>query len=404
MKNNIRDFLTYSSSQIFMILTSILISAIWARYATVEEYGTYGLLVSFVSLVGVFSFPGLTISMQLSSANNKNGNLKLAVKKKIQYSLIGSLVLILIATYYYFIKQNILLSNLLCLVALFYPFYTVNSLWESWLTGIRKVKKLSFLFIITSLINLVSITVGLILFKSIILSVLFLFITIAIFNLLVIKLYTLEDKKNTDIDEEILKYGYAYSGAVIISMLVGLDKFIISEYITLKDVAIYSIAIIFVSKIKILFITINKLIAPTILKSKNIVSSWNYLKYKLIYINFLFLFVAIVGFIFIDDIIVFIFTSKYEEAGVYAKWLWLVVALTRPVYYLNHILKAQRKLKFSYMIESLNSIGKLALFLLLLPIYNLWGMVYATIIINIVVAFIILMVFFYYYNQEIKNG
>ena len=36
MKNNIRDFLTYSSSQIFMILTSISISAVWARYATVK--------------------------------------------------------------------------------------------------------------------------------------------------------------------------------------------------------------------------------------------------------------------------------------------------------------------------------------------------------------------------------
>lgn len=404
MKKNIIDFFSYSFSQLFTLFISILISAVWARYATVEEYGVYGLLLSFVSIVGIFSFPGLTISMQLSSANGKNGNLHIAVMQKIKYSFIGSSVLLFIAAYYFFMKDNILLSNLLCLVAFFYPFYSLNSLWENWLTGIKKVKKLAFLFILLSLINLVSIVVGLIFLHSVILSVFLLFISISLFNLVVIKVYTLEDKKNTDIDEEILNYGYAYSGAVVISMLVGLDKFIISEYITLADVAIYSVSMLFVSKIKILFITLNKLMAPTILKTKDIVSSWNYIKYKLVYIGLLFIMVAIVGFVWIDDLIVFIFTAKYEEAGVYAKWLWLVVALTRPFYYLNYILKAQKKLKFLYITEMLNSMGKLLLFLVLLPIYSLWGMVYATIMINVLVSFVTVVGFFYYYKREISNA
>lgn len=53
-------------------------------------------------------------------------------------------------------------------------------------------------------------------------------------------------------------------------------------------------------------------------------------------------FIGIVGFLFIDDLIILIFTEKYIESTIYAKWLWLITALFRPVLYISSILKAQK--------------------------------------------------------------
>jgi O-antigen/teichoic acid export membrane protein len=403
MKNNIRDFFLYSSSQVVMIIFSIITSAIWARYSTQEEYGIFQLFMSFIIIAGVFNLPGLGMSMQLSSANNKNKNLAIALKIKLKYSIISSIFLLFIGFYFYFYKENILISYLLFISSFLYPIYILSSLWESWLTGIRKIKKLSFILILNSFISLSVVSFGLIYMKSITFTIFVLFLSIAILNIIILRFFTIENKTLIE-DKSLINYGYAFSGAVIISMLVGLDKFIISEYLSLSDVAIYGVAMTFVLKIKILYATINKLISPSILKAKDITMAWQYIKYKMILIWIGFILIGIIGFIFVDDIIVLIFTDKYEQSAMYAKWLWLIVSISRPILYLSSILKAQKKLKFAYYLESINSIGKLVLLIVLLPFYHLWGMVYATLIVNFTALVYISVYFYIEYQKEIKGG
>jgi O-antigen/teichoic acid export membrane protein len=402
MKSNIKDFFTYSSSQIIVLLISIIISAIWARNTTQEEYGAYQLVISLIAIAGIFNFPGLTMAMQLSSAHHKNGNLTIAIKRKVKYSFFSALFLIFVGVYYSIFKNNELVTYMLYIAAIAYPLYSLNSLWESWFTGIRKVKRLSLFFILNSLISLLIISLGLLVIQNVIVTVFLLLFSIAIFNFIILKFFTLEDKTN-EIDEDTMKYGYALSGAVIISMLVNLDRFIISEYLTLSDVAIYSVAVLFASKVKILHATVNKLIAPSILKANSICDAWNYLKFRLVLIWFGFIVVAIFGFFFIDDIIILIFSEKYAESAIYAQWLWLIMFSTRPVQYIGNILKSQKIVRFSYYFETINGFGRLALFLILLPFYKLWGIVYATFIINILTLIYTITAFNYYYKKELSN-
>lgn len=403
MKKNALDFSIYSSSQIVMVLISIVTSSIWARYATQEQFGAYQLFMSFIVLVGIFNLPGLGMSMQLSSAKNKNNNLDRAMSLKIKYSLLSSIILLILSFYYYFYKNNALLSFFLLIGSLLYPTYNFNTLWENWLTGIRKVKKLSLLLILNSLILLVSVSLGLIILENIYISILSIFIFSSILNILVLKFFT-KDNNTNESDDTLIKYGFSFSGAVIISMMATLDKFIISELISLSEVAIYGVAMTFVLQIKILYTSINKIIAPTILKARNIKEAWFYLRKKLFFIWLFFSLVGIIGFLFIEDLIVLIFTEKYIESTIYAKWLWLITSLFRPVLYISSILKAQKKLKFAYYIESINSFMKIGLFLILLPIMGLWGVVYAVLITN-VVALIFILYYFYkeYRKEEVEN-
>jgi O-antigen/teichoic acid export membrane protein len=402
MRNNIKDFFIYLSSQIIRLGLSIIVSGIWARNTTLEEFGAFQLAISFIALAGIFNFPGLSMAMQLSSAHNKNNNLDLALNRKIKYSFLSSLFLILVGLYFDLTKNNDLVSSLLYISAVFYPLYSLNGLWESWFTGIRKVKRLSLFFILNSLICLLTAYVGLIFIKSIIITVIILLASIGIFNIIILKKFTKEDSGN-DKDEKILQYGYTLSGALIIAMLVNLDRFIISEYISLSDVAIYSVAILFASKIKILHATINKLIAPSILKSKTIVQAWSYLKYRLILIWIGFIINGIAGFYFIGDLIVLVFTDRYSDSILYAQWLWLFMSIFRPIIYVANILKAHKIIKFSYYFESINGFGKFLLFLILLPFYQLWGIVYAVLGINIIVLLFTISYFYILYQKELSN-
>ncbi len=398
MKRDIKDFITYSMAQLFIIIVSIAISSLWARYTTKDEYGAYQLLLSFVGIFGIFSFPGLGLAMQISSANGKGGNLKLALFAKLKYSLIGSISLLLLGFYYYFYKHDMLLAYLFIISAPIYPLYPLNSLWENWLTGIRKINRLSFYFIVNSIISLCVTSFGLIFLNNIYITVFLLFLSIGILNTLIIG-KTIKTS-NTKIDKKDIRYGYIFSGAVVISMLSGLDKFVISEYISLSDVAIYGVAMALVSKIKILYIAINKLMATSILRAKSIKEAWDYIKFRLIFIWLLFAVVGFLGFFYIGDIITIIFTNKYNQSIIYAKWLWLIFALFRPIFYLNHILQTQKKIKISYVIESINSVGKLLLFVLLLPLLHLWGIVYATLIANVIITCVIAVYFYINLKNE----
>lgn len=398
----LKNFSYLANAHFIILIIGVFTSAIWARYTSVELYGKYQLMMSFISIVAVFSIPGFSMSAQLSAAKEKHGNLSILFRKRIYFSFISTIVLVLIGFYYQIIKDDEEIAYMLYITSFIYPFYNLNSIWGSWLTAIGEYKKLSFIQIIYALIGLISLSISLILIQNIYLVILITFGSISIANIFIIKYF---EKKaiNNIVDKPLISYGYKLSFAMIIPSIMSFDKLIISEYLTIQDVAIYSIAMLFPSYIKILYNIISRLITPQISSANSINEAWIYLKPKLVKISILFLFIGLIGFFTIEYLIHLLYTVKYSESAIYAKWLWIFIVFGVPVTYLADILRAQQRLSFSYYFEAFNGISKIILLVILLPMFKLWGAVYSTIFMNVITTFFFIIYFKYEYSKEIRN-
>lgn len=397
-KVTLKNFSYLTNAHILILIIGVVTSAIWTRYTTVEIYGKYQLMMSFISIVAVLSIPGFSMSAQLSAAKEKHGNLEILFRKKISFSFISTVILVGIGLYYQIFKNDEEIAYMLYIVSFIYPFYNLRSIWESWLTAIGEYKKLSVIQINYALIGLLSLVISLIIIENIYLVILISFSSVAVANVFIIKYFQKKIVNKTK-DDELINYGYKLSWAMIIPVVMSFDKLIISEYLTIKDVAIYSIAMLFPSYVKTLYSIISRLITPAISSANSIKEAWKYLKPKLLKISILFFIIGIVGFFTIEYLIHILYTDKYSESAVYAKWLWLFITLGTPVTYLADILRAQKRLKFEYISYFVVPIIKILGFIILLPRFDLWGMVYAIAITNIFTIFYYIL----YFNYEYKN-
>ena len=103
-------------------------------------------------------------------------------------------------------------------------------------------------------------------------------------NVFIIKYFQKRIVNNTK-DDELINYGYKLSWAMIIPVVMSFDKLIISKYLTIEDVAIYSIAMLFPSYVKTLYSIISRIITPSISSANSIKEAWKYLKPKLLRIS-----------------------------------------------------------------------------------------------------------------------
>lgn len=398
-KSMLKNFSYLGSSQILILLLGLLTNSVWARYASIEEFGKYQLLISFISVAGTLSIPGMITSAQLSAAKEKFGNLRLICTTKLRVSFFGSLCLVITALYYQYYKLDLQMARLLYLAAIIFPFYNLKSIWEGWFVGSKEYRKVSILMLLIGITSFLSILIGILWLGNLYVAVSLLFLSVAVINIISLK-YTYSTMKEKEIDHGLIKYGLKLSLTMLIPMVMSFDRFIISEYLSVDDVAIYSIAIIIPMYVKPLNVIIHKLMAADISAANSIKSAWQYTQPKLYKITLLFFLIGTVGFLSLDWIIEFVFTNKYSESMNYSKWLFISVIFTVPATYLGNILRAQQKISFSFYYETFNSVGRVLCFLAFIPFYGLWGAVGGLIFMNISSAVFMLIYFLHEYSKE----
>jgi len=108
------------------------------------------------------------------------------------------------------------------------------------------------------------------------------------------------------------------------------------------------------------------------------------------------------GFFLFPIIIPLIFSEKYIAAVPYAKWMWLTLNLNTPTTYLANILRAQKKIKFSYCFEIVHPLPSVTLYAILIPQFGIWGAVLTKIIGHIFAGLFFVGSFLWYLKTEEK--
>ena len=384
------------SVQVVTVLLSLGTSIIWTRYFTKEVYGQYQLVLSILTMVGVTALTGMGQALQISSAKQYDGNFIPICFRKALFSIIGSLILLGFANYY---REQIEIFYALCFLALVFPLVQFHTIFQSWFNGRKSFNLLIISQISFAIIPLFSLLLLIAVEMTDLFSIVF---TTSILKILLIcgfGFFVFKGLKNSIKNSETISYGYHTTTAMLFGWMIATDKLFLENNGTMEDVAVYSVALLFPNQIKALYSVINQMIIPQITEASSIREAWTYLKPRYLKVILLFSSIGFVGFFAFPIVIPFLFSDKYVEAVPYAKWLWLVLAVTAPATYLGNILRAQKVTSFVYFFDLFNPVLLLTLFILLSS-HGLGGLIIAKGAYYISACIIFLLFFKYHFKKR----
>lgn len=385
------------SAQLFTLVVGIALSSLWARNVTKEVYGQYQLIVSFMRIISGFCLNGLTESLSISAAKNCDGNLPKILGYRFGATIIGSLALVILS-FYYRTQQPAVAMGLL-VVSFLFPFNELQKIWMPWLNGRGKSKLVAGLDSAGALLSIVTLWIAILCGKRELNTLLMSLTGVSVLFSSTVVGWLLWNRRNHLMDWSIIRYGFHATAATLLGGLVLSDRFIINKYLSVEKVAVYSIALLFPSQIKTLYSIFNQMLLPQLAAAPNIRSAWQCLRPKFLFLAGIFLLIGIMGFFLIPILIPLFFSDAYVEAIPYGKWLWLSLSVTVPTTYLGSILRAQKKIKYTYIFEPLGPLIQISLFWTLIG-YGLWGIVFSKILWNFTAMVLSTGFFFYYFKKE----
>lgn len=235
---------TVSESVISMFIT-LVVTFFLANYLSVEGYGLYTLIFTFLTTASIFSLKGLTQSVVRSVSRGHYGTYTTSLKYQMVASLVGSLFLIGVALWYLIKIQDMSMFILLLLLAFFLPLYSTAELYVMYFTGRKDFKKLFFLKILAKVILAIGSIYITIVYKSPIFLLVFICLATSALGLFYNYSIISQIKKTTaEVDFSDITYGLKLSFLTSLNKFVGvLDKYIFVFIGSLSGLATYGVAL-----------------------------------------------------------------------------------------------------------------------------------------------------------------
>jgi len=372
-------------NKIFIFLFSFLLMLAFSRLVSKETFGSYQYILSILGIASIASLPGINISLMKSIAQDKEGTLKEILKTRIRWSTVGSLLIFCIA-FWYLYKYNITLGIALLLTGIALPFFQSYDSFEFFWNGKKNFKKSMSYVAISTIIPTFILIITLIFFKNLIIIMIVFLLSNTIVKYILIK-KTLKQTTNNEIDINAIKLGKSLTIMQGIEIAANyLDKIFIWIFLGPIPVAIYTFAQIPISKIQqlapIQTLSLPKLSEQNIQKEKPFIIK-KFLKLFIIMIPITLLFITFI------PILYKVFFPQYLETIPYVQILGSLIILM-PFTYLSTAMIAESRGNELTTIQSIVFILRIILFLILIPIYGIWGVIYATIITEILKSILIL--------------
>ena len=366
-----------------LVLISLTTTVAFANLLPLETFGTYQFVISVAGIVGISALPGMGTSVVRSIAKGKEGSLALAFKTKFTWALLGSMVLLAIALWYY-INDNNLLAVSFFIVAPILPLKLASGVSASFWAGKKRFDMTMSLRVLAD-VGIAGVTItALFLSDNLWIIVLAFFGSTAFFYGLTY-LYTQPKTENGEVDKEMVPLGKSLTVMGAVETLAShLDKIILWKVLGPVQVAIYTLSIKPIKKVKG-FLPIATLALPKL--SENGVKGYERKRSILrkVLIMFLVSIPFAVALAVAAPIAYKLLFPQYMDSVKYFQALTFLVAML-PATLLGTSLIAEMKTKYLYITNTVVPIIKIILFLILAPIYGIWGIVSALLIMSVVSA------------------
>jgi len=380
-----------SLGQIVSSLAGLVLIVGFANLVPKEVYGTYRLVLSIAGVIAALTLSGLDVAVTQAVARGDEGALRTGTRALLRWSFLMP-VASLAAAAWYASHGNRLLATCLLIVAVASPIIESTSLYAAFLNGKKDFRAVARYGAVKSLAPTIAMLLAMLLTREIVPLVLVYFLAHAATNgflyLAVLRRYR---PPVTD-DGGLVGYGAHVSLTNVVSIVVSyLDKILVFHFLGAVQLAAYGIAFSLPAQLKVVTKMVTALAFPKM--SAASLASLRSAIWQKAFRLFLGYAAAVAFYIAVAPLVFRLIFPQYLEAVRFSQVLALGY-LFSPVSLFSQAFFAQKRHKEIYINKIGSAAARIVLLLLLLPLYGLWGAVWAYVLGN-AVSFAITMILFH---------
>jgi len=355
-------------------LASVSLVWLFANMLSQETYGEYRFILAYSSILALTTLPGMSQAIARAVTQNKTGTIYRAIKEKLAWGLLGTSGSLAICGYY-LLNNDHRLAAMFLIVAIFIPFFETFGDYQSYLQGKFDFRRQSLYRALQRAIVVLLIGSLLLYSQNIyILIVTFFVVTIStniFFFVRTLKLYA----PNQINSNEDISYGKRLSLLSAFRMAAQYsDKVLLFHFIGPAQLAIYVFATALPQEISSVFSHINNLAFPKMV-NRNSDELKKTLPIKVLIYTFI-LCAVVAMYIFISPLLFKIFFPQYLDSIPYTQ-LFSLTLLFLPTGVLMQKFYAHKNLKVLAVLNVIEPIILIALYLILIPFFGIYGVIYS---------------------------
>ena len=361
--------------QVVSTVAAFLLAVAFANLLNPTTYGNYKYVLSLFGMLEIFSLVGMKTAITQAVARGLEGSFYTVFKTKIKFALLGSLVAIGGAGYYW-LRGNEILPIPLLISAIFLPLMHASQVYGSFLEGRKLFNFQTKYNIITQITFAAVIITALFLTKNLFWLIAVYLVSHTFLNYFFYLLIKIKFRPNKKEDPQTISYGGHLSLMGVISQTATyIDKILLFTFIGSAQLAIYSFAIMIPEEIQKVIGNISTLALPKLspksreeIKASIMKKSW---KLALLVGIIMILYIIIAPYFYK------IFFPQYLDAIPYSQ-IFALSFVSIPMSLLGTVFQAKMMKKELYLIKIAPFIN-IALLVVLIPFYGIWGAIIALI-------------------------
>lgn len=248
--------------QVNATIFSLAVTIAFANLLPKQTLGIYNYILSIYSLLAIFTLSGMDTAIIQSIAKGKEGTVREALKSRIKWGVLGTLISFGMAIFYFY-QGDTTFGYSFLIIAAFLPFFDSFAIFYDILIGKKRFDAHAKYAIGVQIITSLTIITALVLTKSLIVILLAYFASYTLSHLFFLRRTIINFPLNTEEDPTMVQYGKSMTIIkALTSTAAYLDKILLFYYLGPVQVAIYSLALAPISKINGFLATIPSLALP----------------------------------------------------------------------------------------------------------------------------------------------
>lgn len=370
----VKGGLSLTAATAITAIFSFILSIAFANLISQETYGTYRFMLSMAGIIGTFTLTGIGVAVTRSVSRGQLGVLPDAAKSYLKWNVIPFCVSLGAAGWYFF-HANHTLAIAMLFIAVLVPMHNIFNLQKSWYSGKKEFNRLASFSVIEGALRFFILISILFLTENPLLLILGYYLSQLIVSPI---LFFLISKKVPEepFQEDDKKYAKHLTAMHLLgSLATHVDKVIVFHFLGAIQTATYVFALALPNQLRSVAKNISTLALPK-LAAKNIGDARIGMKRKSLILAGFFGLTAIT-YILAAPYLFRWFFPTYLASVPYSQVLAINVFLTGLALLPNTLLTAQAAVKEKYLLGLLTPSIRIALMLILVVPYGIWGIVIA---------------------------
>ena len=365
-----------SLNQIIGIGTALILALAYAHILPKEIYGTYKYILALFGMLTVFSLPGMDSAAQKWIATGKEGVFWPTFRKRVEWSGVSVLAGLGIGLYYLVNGNEVLAYSFLIaapLLLVLEPFSHFSAL----LIGRQQYQRYSYYSAALQLATASVILVTIFLTQNVVIIIASYFLSFVLARGIVLWLVVLRNPPIGEHEDEVIRYGTHFSIINILGVGSGqLDAILLFHYLGPIALAVYSFGQAASDQARKIFKIVTSVMAFPKFSALDTERLKRELPHKILIAHLVTVPLAL-ALIAIIPVFYHLLFPAYVESIPYAQVMAGLLAFS-PVRMISTAINAKGSIKDIYAINLTASLMQIVLLIFLVPLYGIWGAVFAS--------------------------